>query len=150
MRTMTRFALAGAALALVAGSLTGCAALGVGCELGADTPEKAMQGLYDAARTAGTAHDLCRWTVNGFTPDDDQIASLKAIALAHPDDEVDFVAGAQMGSDIPVSVRTQEGDVLVDLVAESVDPGPLAQQDWSIEFGHYPGEDDAPTDGSTP
>ncbi|MEO6533727.1 MAG: hypothetical protein ABIO06_09160 [Pseudolysinimonas sp.] len=122
-----------AATAIVLGfALSGCSVITslTQCAHGVDTADGAAKGLIDAARLAKTPTDICHWITPGMSVSQSQLDDLKKQFAHEPDTTLTIIVGEQMGSDVPISVTSNDGSVseMFDGVADS-------HGKWTIAYG---------------
>ena len=96
-----------AAGALVALSLTACS--GRGCSTGADSATDAVKGLIEAARSADSPQDICRYVEEAWVVDGSDVQAVKSKYSDEPAGSLKFTLSDQMGTDAWVNVKSTDG-----------------------------------------
>jgi hypothetical protein len=96
-----------AAGALLLLSLTACS--GRGCSTGADNATDAVKSLIEAARSADSPQDVCRYVEEAWVVDDSDVQALKSKYSDEPAGSLKFTLSDQMGTDAWVNVKSTDG-----------------------------------------
>ena len=119
-------------VAVLGFALSGCSAIEslTHCARGVEGADTAAHGLIDAARTAKTPSDLCRWVTPTMSVSQSQLDELKKTYLREPDDALTIRVGDQMGSTVPVLVTSNDGTV-----SQTLDGSADSHGKWTIAYG---------------
>ena len=98
-----------AAFALAATVLSSCT-FNAGCSSGEDDPIAAAQSLVAALETASEPADICQWVAPGWTVTASDVDALQSEFESVDVTQLDYSLGEQMGTDVPVTATSADGD----------------------------------------